>query len=1280
MKEYEYDVFLSFTGIDRELKTYVREAFEANGLKCYDSDESCNGDFRDNFCQALDRSKVYLMILSDNLLNDPAESGHGWLSEVRRECSYACELEAANQLNIEILCMPGKFSFNTTFHDYTDSLRWFFYTHTRGFSMVRGSTDEEGRLSPAVLSKLFRDCCQFIKKRNEGTPVISQNFNIYIRNIEKPEKGVFKGRTEEINAALNAFKAGKQVVILRGLGGFGKTTLATEIARESEARSFMKCPQIVYLQDIIQKMSFSDNSKPLSELVSSVTYSEEVYDDLKYLAEADKYEHKLNALRKLPETVLLVIDNYNTLSQYDVDNLLSNLNCRVLITTRSMAEIRNTKVEILPNIDKLDKTLAYEMFCENHGESVDRAEFDSLYDFVGGHTITLCVMAKMMSKHGMSITELREEMLELGKSEAKVSFYHNEHRESSTVLGHLTNLFRISDFDDDEKSQKILRAMSLISNGTINVKTLMSVLKLRNRNEINNLIENGWLELRKITEDDATAEYLYLHPILSVLMANLLVPTEENSSEMVEYLISLKSSVNEDMTYIDAVHLEEQLFYACYVLAGGSHRLPQKLWEKFAKVNHLLGDVEGTSKKVQSLLPRLTDDSDKKLVSVYVDTVTIEQYPTKVEVVDKYVEALEQNVNDYMWVIRSLSVTLPHIAGVEKHRPFLMKALYKALDSAMLARDDFGVYELVSYFLVIAEDATDVLKKAKAYAKMRKKEGDSSGTLTMLEYMKYVFSMSSAKNSSELMSYTRGLFDKLVNGSDFKNNLLLISHPVLVYKTNKLLDRLEETEPRDIVDEYLKIAYGSFANSFEKGEIKVADVLDMAILIHSYRLERNSTLQSAGEVVLGLINVIRNVIPDGILLKSVNVVVDSIDMSNITVNTLSQLQVAALVNSACKNEAAIEQSRQVVEAIRRLRPEGHADVIHAMVSYANVCASLGDEESALKAYLQVFKQLRGNNPDSAVLPCVARSMLELPKWSFSRVDDLILVRDVALAGLEETEAAYYRILECYAELLLRKVHSGAISYNDKVFDDLWKILHHATTLKDKMNVFAQRTVMLFAVQKAFYFAHRKQFELAEKLVELIVPFRKSKRKTIREEATFFLVHIRARILKEKEDEAYVSSFYKAIKLGVKYHVYLGDCCNLFMDCYKAVLKNRKYDSIFEEFIKKPKYLRKLDFLSNEARTCFGEKNGVEDPILNIEASLEKILGSLSAKQMSIMPNQFNKMHTPEDFYFKIFENGLKEMISSLKKRSVPVGQNNDEILRRILEEKFNEIFPDTTDE
>ena len=97
MKEYLYDVYMSFTGADRELKNDIaKRLVDETGFKnVYDSDAYCKGQFRQDYMEALTKSKVFLMILSDNLRNDPAVTQTGTLSEVRKEIA----LEIVNQTN-----------------------------------------------------------------------------------------------------------------------------------------------------------------------------------------------------------------------------------------------------------------------------------------------------------------------------------------------------------------------------------------------------------------------------------------------------------------------------------------------------------------------------------------------------------------------------------------------------------------------------------------------------------------------------------------------------------------------------------------------------------------------------------------------------------------------------------------------------------------------------------------------------------------------------------------------------------------------------------------------------------------------------------------------------------------------------------------------------------------------------------------------------------------------------------------------------------------------------
>ena len=249
MNEYKHDVYLSFTGADRDLKNDICNRLTEAGFKdVYDSDAYCKGQFRQDYMEALMSSKVFLMILSDNLRNDPAITSHGTLSEVRKELVLACELEAYNKLNIVILCMSEFFRYQNGFQNVKDTIGWLFYTHTRGFSHVIGGIEENGLLKDQAYHGIETRARAFIDARDAGTPVISQaqKLDVSTEKLAKPE--LFVGRKNEIDRVIEAYRNGKQAVVLSGIGGMGKSRLALEIARLCKDEFYFNCPQIIQIQ------------------------------------------------------------------------------------------------------------------------------------------------------------------------------------------------------------------------------------------------------------------------------------------------------------------------------------------------------------------------------------------------------------------------------------------------------------------------------------------------------------------------------------------------------------------------------------------------------------------------------------------------------------------------------------------------------------------------------------------------------------------------------------------------------------------------------------------------------------------------------------------------------------------------------------------------------------------------------------------------------------------------------------------------------------------------
>ena len=1268
MKFYQYDVFLSFTGADRELKNQIGEHLRSLGLSYYDSDLYCKGQFRPDFCKALDSSRVYLMILSDNLRNDPTVTKTGTLSEVRRECSLACDLEARNELNIVILCLSEFFRFDRSFHDINDQIGWFFYSMTRGFSQIRGMVDEKGMLIGKTLEEIASQCTSFIEMRKAGTPVISQAPHLEIAEEKLMDRGVFMGREDKIEQTIDAFGNGRRAVILSGMGGIGKTTLAVEIARRCEERHYLHCPQVVHIREMSGTVGDG-----LRTLVSSVTYTKEVYDGLITLAEQDKYERKLTALESIPETVLLVIDNFNSLTESDVNDLLGKLKCRLLITTRAKFTERIGGAEII-DVDSLDLDDAYEMFNTISGRESDRDTFGQLYHSVGGHTITLCIMAKLMAVHKMPLETLRAEMGELEKFDARVDFRHNEYGDSNTVLGHLETLFGISDFD--EGCCRILRSMSILGHGTVPLDDLMEMLSLRNRNEILKLTRSGWLELQTREEEEGTREYLYLHPILSRLMANQLRPTEENVSEMIAYLVRTSRESRDRMTYADASLLEDGLYYACYVLAGGSKRLSRELWTRFVEINYLLGNVDRTAEKTRALAARVSDSGEQALITAYADMILLEQYPTRVEIFDKYLDALEHNARDYKWVMRSLSVTLSHILGVEKFRPFVLRALDKAIDAAIAQEDDFALLDLFVYYMTVTKNVTPLFRRLRSYIRTQKKHGKLTGSLIYLELLVSGSTVLAAKNASDYIAKMTNNFNSLVNGDFSTSYKMMILHPIAFSRFYGWEKRIAKIDRDDPLLRPLNIMSDEVARFTNEGYIDATALIEAAVCMYQTRLEQQTTLTSASNAVQGFLNMISQ-FPEDVVRREMGELVERVDMNHLSLRSVSNLQVAMLINREFKNREALTQAKQVIEVFRRLYSDGHSNVLAATLSYGDVCAAFGESELALQSYAKVYRHMKKNTPDSKELSALAGKMLRLSETSTLSIDFLLALREDAKEGKEPLTAGHFYVTQAYLNRLLDKAGRGDIGYDDPAFDEVWDELHKIADSQKRINRFAQIAFMRDIVRgTATAFTNRHEFDRALSLRELITPFFKSKWRDVRASAHILYDYIAFYAASHRRDE---SVYEQGLAI-------LANCTRKkqLQEISSAVAMLLVSQSCFENKLPHERLLTvpaSIEYLNGFVRyfadncvTVNGAEQLTVDSHVKIETAtrqvlcnrINHVLDEVYRKNMNIDARSYAKLRSAEAFLETAIRHLLIEVIQRYEEKPITINLDPPPSKRNVL--------------
>ncbi len=1263
MNDYLYDVFLSFTGADRELKDTVKNRLGEMGLSFYDSDMYCKGQFRDDFCEALDKSRVYLMILTDNLRNDPLITQKGRLTEVRRECNLACDLESTNQLNIIILCMSEFFRFSEPFHDYNDKVGWYFYSVTRGFSQVFGTVDENGVLSEKSLEEITSRCASFVEKRNAGKPVLSQMPKLEIATEQLIGASTVMGREDRIKEVLDAFAEGKQAVVLEGLGGMGKTTVAMEIARVCEEMGYLKCPQIVRVQELCTDRG------GLNTIVSSVAYEKSVYDSLISLPERDKYERKLRALSALPETVLLIVDNFNNLRSKDLTDILARLKCRLLITTRAHVEI-DTRFVSRVTIEPLNEGMAREMFEEVYGKNVSVEGFRPLYEYVGGHTITLCIMAKMIRQHHMSIERLLDEMKDFSKMEAKVDFYHNEYGDSDTVLGHLQNLFSISNFG--EGALRILRSMCILGDGLISSEDLVNALSLTNRNDILELASSGWIEIQSLTSGGVEQEYLYLHPILSRLVAMLLKPTEETVPEMINYLISYADKAKDHLTYADASVLNDRLYYACFVLAGGSHRLSRELWNRFVAVDRLLGDASATTKRVESLVIKMENPEEIQRVRAYGDMIILEQHPTRIDILDKYVTALDGNTADYKWVMRCLSVTIGHIAGVEKHRETLEKIIEKALAVAMDKRDDLAVVSMMPYFTFTDKSAVSLRRQLKTYVKLRKKEGANDGIIIWLEGIADSFAVFNAKRVSDVFNTSQAVLNSIAEGS-YSIYGSFFRHPIVSIRLGRLSQKIEngmDANPDDVLFQILGILYGETLKFVEGDKLDANTYIQALVNYHFIQLENNVTLTSAADAVMAAISSLK-LFPEASVQHGVWELGESVDMDNISVQALSSLQVAALINRAYKDKKAIKQAKELINVVRRLRPEGHSDILAAIQSYGEICAVFGENRAALGAYIDVYNHLAVNDPDSAKLADVARKMLYLDSLEKYSLKTILAVAKNAVANYKNTERYLYEVLWHFVVRVFGKAKKeyGSSDFQE-VMDYLWNTVDEAQKDLGSMTLTAQEAMLSLlgvvsdlSVNKSIDVIFEESQARTKKLL-------RSRKKQIR-------ISAKARLLKNNAYKAYHANAEDREKLldaaasfCVKHKTdrYLANICAWLFFTLRIPRHlpegGEGASALFSKIISSPSLMKKLESLTEEFQTkgiYLGDYSGGELRDAEIRYEITRTILVKGVEEhitdLCIPYRTYKKIRTVEQFYGAALEYLLRDAIEKYEEHPVVLRNN-----------------------
>ena len=326
----------------------------------------------------------------------------------------------------------------------------------------------------------------------------------------------FVGRETELTRIRSLFDGGSKLVVLSGLGGMGKTELSVRYGRTH--------PGMVYF--VRFDTSFTQT---LENMASGLR--PRLHDDGRGLDRQYLLKQVMDRLRESSDRDLLIIDNVDsdtqTLSQLQRDPLyreLSGFSLRLLLTTR--AEVPRS----IPVVPMPDDTL-FQIF-EKHGAMLPRPEMEELIRAVGGHTLTIDLIARVLNGRGwrkvttdMLLTALRDNSLR-DQRYRKIETDYSQSPDQAQIYEHLSIVFQVSGIPPLGK--QVMGCAALLPDCGLEGELFGTSLEEEEQEALDKLLERGWLEARH--------SLLTIHPVIRLVCLTELEPTPADCEPFLDRL------------------------------------------------------------------------------------------------------------------------------------------------------------------------------------------------------------------------------------------------------------------------------------------------------------------------------------------------------------------------------------------------------------------------------------------------------------------------------------------------------------------------------------------------------------------------------------------------------------------------------------------------------------------------------------------------------------------------------------------------------------------------
>lgn len=495
------EVFVSWTGDDRDVKNVIVERLHNENIKCWDSDEYCTSDYSHECIKAIENCEVFIVIVSD------ASMKKGY---VLNEVIKARNLENEGKLNILI--------YKTTSSPFTEQFEF----QLNHISFVTGNLIQrkEQNTGEGNIDLLIKRTKALLKRRQEGDP--EKPFSVNIPKVEGHEvtrTGYFveNSRKEALDSIHEALSR-SNVVVLNELFGFGK---------RSTIRKYVECHRDAYTNVTMLSNPYGSLREFFLLGLNFTNLNSKYFDDY----EGDKLvDKKIEQLAKLDEKTMLVIPDIKFEKQPDISlcEKLQTLKCRIVLITQESAEQYNDIFPVI-RLGRMTNEHLLDLFYHHYPNVYDEEKEDlnphleKFFDEMGGHTktieLTASVLAHELGVHPEDIPGYLS-MNERGGMELK-----------DRIMSQIASLYKIEQPGQEETIALVaasLMAVPYISEQRF--KELLENFDIKDWQIIKGLADKKWIDI------DFKNRTISIEPLIAQIVLKNNADNYRVFAKCVEYL------------------------------------------------------------------------------------------------------------------------------------------------------------------------------------------------------------------------------------------------------------------------------------------------------------------------------------------------------------------------------------------------------------------------------------------------------------------------------------------------------------------------------------------------------------------------------------------------------------------------------------------------------------------------------------------------------------------------------------------------------------------------